>query len=245
VKRKSAPSYLPHKQSGRGRAVWTDANGDRHERLLPGKFESEESRTAHARLLLELATSPAATIDKPETLTVNEVMVAFKRHAERFYAGDGGKEFTCMMHAIKPVRELYGPTPVLSFGPLALKAVRQRMIDGGLCRGLINRRVNRVRRVFKWAVAEELVPASIHEALRTVEALRKGKTEARESKPVKPVAEAVVKATLPHLPPHVRALVEMLWHTGMRPGDEFRGDRPLLRSTDHTSERTTRTAKPR
>ena len=41
--RKLTPSYLPHKQSGRGRAVWTDAAGVRHEQLLPGPFDSRAS----------------------------------------------------------------------------------------------------------------------------------------------------------------------------------------------------------
>jgi hypothetical protein len=56
--RKSIPSYLPHKQSGRARAVWTDPVGVRRFRLLPGAFDSQESRTAFAALLLELDAAP-------------------------------------------------------------------------------------------------------------------------------------------------------------------------------------------
>ncbi len=48
-RRKSTPSYLPHKQSGRARAVWTDQTGVRHQKLLPSPFDSSESRTAFAR----------------------------------------------------------------------------------------------------------------------------------------------------------------------------------------------------
>ena len=58
TKRKPTPSYLHHKQSGRGRAVWTDTAGIRQQKLLPGAYDSEESRTAFARLQLELAASP-------------------------------------------------------------------------------------------------------------------------------------------------------------------------------------------
>ena len=53
--RKLTPSYLQHRQSGRGRAVWTDATGRRRERLLPGLFNSQESRTAFAKLQLPVA----------------------------------------------------------------------------------------------------------------------------------------------------------------------------------------------
>lgn len=121
--------------------------------------------------------------------------------------------------ATKPVRELYGELPAVQFGPLALRAVRQKMIDTGLCRGLVNRRTDRVKRVFKWAVAEELVPVAAYEALRALAGLRQGRTEARESEPVKPVADDVVQATLPHLPPHVRGIIELIQHTGMRPAE--------------------------
>ncbi len=41
------------------------------------------------------------------------------------------------------------------FGPLALKALRQKLIDAGHSRGYINKVVAIVPRVFKWAVAEE------------------------------------------------------------------------------------------
>ncbi len=56
---------------------------------------------------------------------------------------------------MKCVRELYGTTPAKDFGPVALKAVRGTLVAAGFCRKLVNRRVGRVRRMFKWAVAEE------------------------------------------------------------------------------------------
>ena len=62
-----------------------------------------------------------------------------------------------MREALKPVRRLFGHTEAASFGPKALKTVRQHMIDQELSRGVINHRVSRIKRVFKWTVAEELV----------------------------------------------------------------------------------------
>ena len=69
----------------------------------------------------------------------------------------------------------------------------------GLARRAVNRCVGRVKRVFKWGVGEELVPAPLWETLRSVEGLECGRTEARETKPVAPVASEVVEATSPHL----------------------------------------------
>jgi hypothetical protein len=47
------------------------------------------------------------------------------------------------------VRELYCTTSAAEFGLLVLKSVRQRVIDVGFCRSLVNQRIGRVRRVFK------------------------------------------------------------------------------------------------
>src|SRR5262245_9904505 len=73
--------------------------------------------------------------------------------------------------------------------------------------------------MFAWGVAEGLLPAGVHDALLRVEGLRKGKGQGREKPRVKPVAPAVVEATLPHLPVVVRAMVEVQRLTGARPQD--------------------------
>jgi integrase len=91
------------------------------------------------------------------------------------------------------------------------------MIDNGWCRTLINRRMERVRRAFRWATAEELVPVTVYEALKTLPGLQKGRSQVRESKPVKPVPLEKVLATLPFLPRHMREMVELMMYTGMRP----------------------------
>ncbi len=220
--RKLTPRYLEHKKSGQGRLVWTDSAGIRHEKLLPGPFESSESLRAKARLELELSISPTRTITDSKGITVVEVLLAFVEHAKRYYVdpdGEPTKELLVLKYAIKPVRELYAHKPAAEFGPLALKAVRKQMIDAGLSRALINRRIGAVKRIFRWAVGEELLPSNVYEALRAVAGLERGRTEAREAEPVGPVDDATVDATLPHLPRHVRAMVELIRHTGMRPGE--------------------------
>jgi integrase len=221
-KRNPAPSYVLHKQSGRGRLTWTDPLGIRQEKLLLGPFNSPESLAAKARLELELATSPTGTIGDNKRISVAELLSAFEDHAARYYVdadGNQTKEVVVLKYAIKPVRKLYGETPAMEFGPLALKAVRQKLIEAELCRTLINRRIDAVKRAFKWAASEELIPVSVHESLRTLAGLRRGRTEAREAEPVGPVDDATVDATIPHLPHHVRAMVELMRHTGMRPAE--------------------------
>ncbi len=218
--RKLTPSYLKHKQSGRARAVWTDALGLRQYRMLPGPYGSTESRTAFAQLELELAASPSLTTGGDAAVSVNELMLAFLEHADQHYRGPDGNPTDEIRHietAIHTARELYGETPAAEFGPLRLKAVRQKFIELGWCRKTVNARVERIRRAFRWGVAEELVSSAVHQALVAVEGLRRGRTQARESEPVGPVDDAVVDATLAHLNRHVRGLVEFQRLVGCRP----------------------------
>lgn len=92
-------------------------------------------------------------------------------------------------------------------GPLALKAVRQDMVARGWSRKYTNSQVGHLLRIFKWAVAEELLPASVLHALAAVPGLRKGRTEAPDHEPIAPVPENVVDVTLSHLPPVVADMV--------------------------------------
>jgi hypothetical protein len=68
------------------------------------------------------------------------------------------------------------------FRPLALKAVRDRMVQNGWARRYINSCVGCVTRAFKWAAGQELIPTTVHHGLRTVDGLKKGRTTAPESR---------------------------------------------------------------
>ena len=86
-----------------------------------------------------------------------------------------------------PLKELYGSTMAAKFGPENLKLVRQQMVDSGHSRRYVNDNVNRIRRMFKWAVENELIPVTTYQTLATVSGLRKGRSEARDTRPVRPV----------------------------------------------------------
>jgi integrase len=76
-------------------------------------------------------------------------------------------------------------------------------------RKTVNDVVGRVRQLFKWAVGRELVPEGKIYALQQVAALMPGQTTARENPRKEPVADAVVEATLAHLPPVLRDLLRV------------------------------------
>ena len=222
--RNSIPSYLPHNQSGRARAVWTDQTGQRQFRMLPGAFESPESRSAFATFLLEREAAPhhAQAAVAPEGTTLAELLLAYLDHAERHYRlpdGTPTSEIYEVKIVVRALRELYGGMSVAEFGPLSVKAARQRWINENRSRTECNRRVSLIKRIFKWAVSEELAPPAVYQTVVTIAGLQKGRTTAREKDPVGPVDDAVVDATLPHLNRHVRGLVEFQRLTGCRPGE--------------------------
>ncbi len=192
-----------------------------------GRYGSPESRQAHARIVAEhagQAAPPCASVAPASGagLNVVEVLIAFFRHATQHYRGADGKptgELANFAAAVRPLREMFDLSPAASFGPRALKAVRERMIGAGICRDQINKRVKRIQHVFKWAESEELVPASVYHGLQTVAGLQAGRSLAVESPPVEPAADADVDATTPFLNRHVRGLVLFQRFTGCRPGE--------------------------
>lgn len=217
----SVPSYRLHKQSGQAVVTLHGPDGKRRDHYL-GVHGSPESWEAYARAVAEMKLPAPPPASSPSTFTVAELMLKFLDHAEQYYRRPDGtqtSEVKEYKRTIRAVRRLYGSLPVAAFTPLKLEAVRRGMVDAGLARGVVNQRVGRVVRMFKWGVSQELCPAGIYQALATVGGLREGRSEARETEPVAPVAWEVVEMTLPHLNRSVRAMVRLMALTGMRPGE--------------------------
>jgi len=188
---------------------------------------------------------PSANASASDVL-LNELMARYMRFVQGYYVKDGQptSEQEAIRRALRPLKRLYGHTTAQNFGPLALKAVRrefvkhrivrqikvidpqtgekredEKLLAVGLTRKNINKQIGRIRRMFAWAVEEEFVQVAVHAALLRVKGLREGKGLAREKARVRPVAPAIVEATLPHLPVVVRAMVEVQRLCGGRPQD--------------------------
>jgi integrase len=216
------PQLPLHKQSGQA-IVTVNLDGTREDFLL-GRYDSPESKAEYRRLLADLEAGKVWA-DAPRDLTVNELSLRYWDHAEVYYRDPDGNptsELTDLRYAIRAFRESFGDTPAREFGPRALKRVRDRMIAKGWARPTVNKHCGRVKRVIRWAVENELLPADRWEALRAVRGLAKGRCEAPEPEPVGPVAVEHVRAVLPLVTPPVRALIEVHLLTGMRPGEACR-----------------------
>jgi integrase len=226
----SIPSYRRHKQSGQAVVTLPDGLGGRRDVLL-GKYGTVDSRNNYLRVTAEWEANGRRLSEAASRsdLTVNELALAYWRHAEQYYRHPDGaptSELACLRAALRPLKELYGHTVAKDFGPLALKDVRQRMIESKekrigrpWSRRTVNLHICRVRALFRWGVEQELIPAEVLRALRAVRGLSAGRSSARETEPVKPVPLAFVRAALPFALPPVRAMIELQLLTGMRPGE--------------------------
>jgi integrase len=114
---------------------------------------------------------------------------------------------------------MYGNTNADDFGPLKLDALRCEMIRIGWSRRSINRQIARIKRVFKWAASKEHVLPKVFHALSTVAGLEAGRSDARETDPIRPVSDEVIEATLPFLSSVVAAMVRVQRLSGCRPGE--------------------------
>ncbi|NQT19264.1 MAG: tyrosine-type recombinase/integrase, partial [Planctomycetes bacterium] len=220
VRQVRTPTYRHHKPSGR--AVLTIDGKD----FYLGKWRSEESKAEYQRVVGEWLANgrrlPTANGRGPcADLTVDELIAAYWLHARSYYVKDGNpsSEISCIRQALRPLKRLYGHTETSQFGPLALKAVRNVMIQSGWCRKMINDNVGRIKRVFKWGVENELVPPSVFHGLQAVVGLRRGRSEAHETEPVRPVPDAHVDAIKPFVSRQVWAMIELQRLTGMRAGE--------------------------
>lgn len=161
------PSYLLHKQSGQAR-VRIDGKD-----FLLGGFGSEESRIRYGELIAKHAGGvPIDPFTKPKRgragLTINELVLAFMRHAHTHYVKNGkpASEIHCLKSVTRHLVNVYGFTPVDSFGPMMLKAVRQKFVEAGWVRDTCNKDVKRIRTIFKWGVENEMVAPATPQGCR-------------------------------------------------------------------------------
>ncbi len=211
------PKYRKHTASGQA-VVSVDGKA-----VYLGKWDSPESKEAYREIVARLALRRTAVdipsvVDGPTVLQLFEQYLSF---AQQHYRKNGKptSELGCIQHAMREVLDLYGSSAATAFGPKALKTARQGMIQRGLSRTGINANVSRIRRMFKWGVANELIPPSVLQALQSVQGLQAGRTVAVESDPVSPVPQASIDAVLGEVSRQVAAMIRLQIFTGMRPGE--------------------------
>lgn len=213
----SIPKYRHHKASRQ--AVVTLNGRD----FYLGPYDTKTSRNEYDRLVGEWQANGRQLRSEyaPHGISMVEVLNGYRKFANEYYVKNGKPTGSIygVRAVLKLLRKHCGKIQAEDFGPLALKNLQQKMIKDNRSRRYINDHTDRIKRIFRWAVSEELISPSSYQALSSVSSIRKGRTAARETSPVMPIANEVIDSTLPHLPGVVADMVQFQRLTGCRPGE--------------------------
>lgn len=222
----SIPKLRLHKHSGRARVQL----GNREFYL--GPFGSAEAEQEYNRLVGNWLAAGRPTNWNPDdpvarqpssVITVSQVVVRYAEYLhERWPAPEGKKrspQVTNRTTILRRFRTQCGPILTDDFGPLALQEFRKHLISLDHSRKYINMQIDLIKRMFKWAVTNEIFSAEKLLALTAVEGLREREGGARDSTPISPVTAEIVDKTLPFLSETVADMVRIQRLTGMRPGE--------------------------
>ena len=121
----------------------------------------------------------------PDGLTVAELCARYLDYAERHYTLPSGQKSTTFGNVKMGIRALapFDRVPAEQFGPVLLTKLMYGMVDQPSRRkakdgkplpntlSSINATIKQVRRIFRWAVSMEMIPATVWHALNSVELL--------------------------------------------------------------------------
>jgi integrase len=220
---------------------WYDANGKRRWRRFGpvARISRRDASAAYSAWLLKWSAKRSALAGSP--MTIADLLDAYDAHAKDYYRRKDGTptgEAANLIDATWDLRAMFGTTQAEAFGPARLKQVRDRMAES-LAWTTCNARVNRIRRVFRWAVAEERLPGAVLVALEAVPPFKGGRGQAKEPEARHTPSDADVKAAIAKMPRPVAAMMNLMPLTGARPSELA-----VMRPCDVTRNGTVWTYKP-
>ena len=195
---------------------------DNRKRVYFGNVDKRVALVRYRAYLKDRAARVVLPDSSGDDVPIEEVAARFLRAHDGYFKKDGNvdKQLSRFATALSFPLALFPELPAAEFGARKLIETRAAMIDSGrFGRVYVNTLVNCLRRVFSWAVENELVKPEVLLGLRAVSPLKRGRSAARENSPVLPVDPATVDATLPELPPVVADVVRVQMLTGMRPSE--------------------------
>jgi len=215
MRRKSRrlPGYLQHKPTGQARV-----RIDGRDHWL-GIYGSEDSHDRYDELIAECVDS--VDIDATR-ITISELLALFWRHAKKRYGGTGKGRYGAAVNwrpIIRRLRERHSSNRPKEFGPRAFRELIETLPAFGWSRQYANQQIGRVKQIFKWAVCQELIDVTVYQRLLTVEGVRYGELDFRETEPVTPVEDQIVEATIPFMPAHIADMVRIQRLSGCRPDE--------------------------
>lgn len=160
--------------------------------------------------------------DRSQNYKIRNLAESYRKHCRAYYRKFDGTETSAARRvrgALRYLEKDFGDLSPSEFSPLMLKQLQLTMIDADLARTTINHYCHEVKRFFKWGVSEERVHPLTYQALMTVESLKAGRSNARETDPVGPVPQEDIRALKNYLSPLFWDLVCLQIATAARGGE--------------------------
>jgi integrase len=208
------PKYRRHSTRD---CAFVEYRGRRH--YFPGRWKSPESWDAYLVFLKDHCGTPkpAPLLVKPGTrLTVTELVHVYLDHAKAYYPAGPRSEYANVKHALRHLGTACGKLGANTVGPLKVKAIQTSLVSKGHSRTYINQQIARIKRCFKWAASEELIPIEVYQGVATVAGLKAGRTVAPEPPRRGPVMWDHFQPVLSAVSPTVAAMLRFQWFTGTR-----------------------------
>lgn len=205
------PSLTLHRASGQAVARFHGCD------TYFGRFGSRESRQRYKAAVAEyLAGGMRPRLRADSALTVADISARWVEHLGRQRCGPIDDRARL---ALKALVKLFGGIPAQDFGPKRLKLLQHEQVRDDLALSTLNQRVAYIKRLFRFAASEELVPGGVAHALDAVDGLRRGEFGVRDRTKVRPVAWEHVEPVLERVSPQVAAMIRLSWFTSMRSGE--------------------------
>lgn len=190
--------------------------------VMLGDWNSPTSKEKYQRVVAEWLSNDALPNRNDKQITVTEICIDYTKECNNRYLLPSGKhstEFDTAKRVMRDLRRLFGSTDAVEFKAIRFKAIRDEFVRQGLSRYVCNKYSRHVIRAFKLASENEKLPPENYLSMRSVESLKKGKTNAHETTPILPVDVEIIDTTLQHLNSIVGDMVRVQLLTGMRPGE--------------------------
>ncbi len=219
------PRIPKYRRNPDGRAfVYHKSIPTKSHRLYLGSWGTAESRKDYERWVSQFLAAGMRHAPTTETFSQQSVaglVVEYLAYARSYYSHEGlpTKEFRGMETALGHLLDLFAADRCDKIGPRHLTRLQNYLVTKGYRRGVINQRISRVRRFFRWACTNELIPPGIYHTLSVVAGLRRGRCSAPDSAKVRPVALEHVEAVLPYVSPVVCDMAQVQYLCGMRPSE--------------------------
>lgn len=188
-----------------------------------------EHHDAETRAIAEWKASlqSGLTCLRNEAISVASLIDQYLKFSQQYYSprliGENdsrtvGNQHARVVRALRYPWKLYRELPAEKFGPLALEACRELMIDDDLSRKYANQLIGCIQRAWKWASSKQLVSEASHSWLTKLQPLRKGRCRAREGPGTPPIVPwEVIQKTISHTSRTIAGMILTQYYCCMRP----------------------------